>query len=99
VEAQSLSSTNSSLSQVELGRQLFLAKGCITCHTNSRAVSSSDYWTIQIGAPDLSKFSANPEVIAMRLKDPTSVKSDTRMPNLELHKDEIEALVAFLNSK
>lgn len=99
VEAQSVSSSNSSLSQVELGRQLFLAKGCVTCHTNSRAASSSDYWTIGMGAPDLSKFSANSEVITMRLKDPTSVKSDTKMPNLELHKDEIEALVAFLNSK
>lgn len=99
VEAQSMSSSNSSLSQVELGRQLFLAKGCITCHTNSRAEAPSDAWTIQMGAPDLSKFSANSEVIAMRLKDPTSVKSDTKMPNLELHKDEIDALVAFLNSK
>ncbi|MFT3894987.1 MAG: c-type cytochrome [Anaerolineales bacterium] len=99
VEAQSVSSSNSSLSQVELGRQLFLAKGCITCHTNSRAKAPADAWTIQMGAPDLSKFSANSEVIFMRLKDPTSVKSDTKMPNLELHKDEIDALVAFLNSK
>jgi mono/diheme cytochrome c family protein len=95
VEAQN----GSSISDVELGRQLFIAKGCITCHQNSRAASSSDYWTIDMGAPNLSKFSANPEVIAMRLKDPTSVKSDTKMPNLGLSKVEIEALVAFLNSK
>jgi hypothetical protein len=95
VEAQNVSS----LPQVEYGRELFLAKGCITCHTNSRATASSDYWTIEMGAPDLSKFSANADVIAMRLKDPTSVKSDTNMPNLELDKAEIEALVAFLNSK
>lgn len=99
VEAQNVSSSNASISQVELGRQLFLAKGCITCHTNSRAASSSEYWTIEMGAPDLSKFSANPEVIFMRLKDPTSVKSDTNMPNLDLTKVEIEALVAFINSK
>lgn len=99
VEAQNVSSSNASISQVELGRQLFLAKGCITCHTNSRAASSSEYWTIEMGAPDLSKFSANPDVIFMRLKDPTSVKSDTNMPNLELTKVEIEALVAFINSK
>jgi mono/diheme cytochrome c family protein len=95
VEAQN----GSSISQIELGRQLFLAKGCITCHSNSRATSSSEYWTIEMGAPDLSKFSANPEVIAMRLKDPTSVKSDTKMPNLGLSEEEVEALVAFLNSK
>jgi hypothetical protein len=52
-----------------------------------------------MGAPNLSKFSAAPEVIFMRLKDPSSVKSDTQMPNLDLTKVEIEALVAFINSK
>jgi hypothetical protein len=88
-----------SISQVELGRQLFLAKGCITCHNNSRATRGSEYMTIGIGAPDLSKFSAAPEVLHLRLKDPTSVKSDTQMPNLELKKTEIEALIAFINSK
>lgn len=103
VEAQSKSSNEpmvpSSISQVEYGRQLFIAKGCITCHYNSKAASSSDYWTIEMGAPNLSKFSASAEVIAMRLKDPSSVKSDTNMPNLDLSKIEIEALVAFINSK
>jgi hypothetical protein len=49
--------------------------------------------------PDLSKFSADPEIIYMRLKDPTSVKSDSQMPDLGLKKYEIEALVAFINSK
>jgi hypothetical protein len=100
VEAQSKSSNViSPASQVEYGRQLFIAKGCITCHYNSRAASATEYWTIEMGAPNLSKFSASPEVIAMRLKDPSSVKSDTQMPNLDLAKDEIEALVAFINSK
>lgn len=89
---------NSSLSKVELGRQLFLAKGCITCHVNSRASLGSEYWTVPVGT-NLSNFSANPEVLFMRLKDPASVKSDTQMPNLELTKVEIEALVAFINSK
>jgi len=103
VEAQAESISHfevpSSISQVEFGKQLFIAKGCITCHINSKAGSSSDYWTIEMGAPNLSKFSANPEVIFMRLKDPSSVKSDTQMPNLDLTKVEIEALLAFINSK
>ena len=89
----------SSLSPVELGRQLFVAKGCITCHVNRKISNSSEYWTIDMGATDLSKFSANPEVLFMRLKDPASVKSDTKMPNLELREEEIEALIAFINSK
>jgi cytochrome c1 len=33
------------------------------------------------------------------LKDPALVKSDTQMPNLNLAEDEIEALIAFINSK
>lgn len=103
VEAQAKSESvvaeTSSISQVEYGKQLFIAKGCITCHYNSKAGSSSEYWTIEMGAPNLSNFSANPEIIFMRLKDPASVKSDTNMPNLELKEFEIEALVAFINSK
>lgn len=103
VEAQTNSSSEaaekSSASQVEMGRHLFIAKGCITCHANSKAGSSSDYWTIEMGAPNLSNYSANPEVLFMRLKDPSSVKSDAKMPNLDLTEAEIEALVAFINSK
>lgn len=98
-QAKSAFASNPSLSQVELGRQLFLAKGCITCHSNSKASGSTEYMTIAMGATDLSKFSASPEALHMRLKDPASVKSDTMMPNLELKKTEIEALIAFINSK
>jgi cbb3-type cytochrome oxidase cytochrome c subunit len=92
-------SMKSSPSQVELGRQLFIAKGCITCHYNDRAASRSDYWTIEMGAPDLSKYSSAPEILFIRLKDPAAAKSDTNMPNLNLKKEEMEALVAFINSK
>lgn len=103
VEGQSKESSEisieSSASQVELGRQLFIAKGCITCHYNDRAADRSEYWTIEIGATDLSNFSASPEVLFVRLKDPAAAKSDTKMPNLGLKKTEIEALVAFINSK
>ena len=70
VQAKSGLTSDSSLSQVELGRQLFLAKGCITCHNNSRATRSSEYMTIGMGAPDLSKFSASAEALRMRLKGP-----------------------------
>ena len=92
-------SIESSPSQIELGRQLFLAKGCITCHYNSRAADRDEYWTIEIGAPDLSKYSAHPEVLFIRLKDPLAAKSDAKMPNLELKETEIEALIVFINSK
>jgi hypothetical protein len=103
VEAQgkqsSAVSVESSPSQIELGRKLFLAKGCITCHINSRAADRNEYWTIDIGAPNLSDYSAHPEVLFIRLKDPVAAKSDTKMPNLGLKETEIEALIAFINSK
>ncbi len=102
VDAQSSSSfempVDPSISQVELGRRLFLAKGCIGCHVNTKA-NQSDYWTVEIGAPNLSNFSASPEALRLRLKDPALVKSDTQMPNLNLSDAEIEALIAFINSK
>ena len=103
VEAQSKSSfdmtIDSSVSQVELGRQLFIAKGCITCHVNSKATPDSEYWTIEMGAPNLSNFSASPEILFLRLKDPAAAKSDTQMPDLGLKETEINALIAFINSE
>jgi len=102
-EAQGKESSDLSMgaspSQVELGRQLFLAKGCITCHYNDRAADRNDYWTIDMGAPDLSKYSAHAEVLFIRLKDPVAAKSDSKMPNLELKETEILALIAFINSR
>ncbi|MDQ3005279.1 MAG: cytochrome c [Chloroflexota bacterium] len=103
VEAQGKSVSeamvDSSVSQVELGRQLFLAKGCITCHVNNKAASNSEYWTIEMGATNLSNFNASPEILFLRLKDPAAAKSDTQMPNLGLKETEINALIAFINSE
>lgn len=89
---------NPSISPVELGGRLFVAKGCITCHANNKVVHASEYWVIDAG-PNLTKFSASPEALRLRLKDPSSVKLDTQMPNLNLTGAEIEALIAFINSK
>jgi len=88
----------SSVSQVEIGRQLFIAKGCITCHFNDKATIDADM-TILMDAPNLSKYSGSPEYLRMRLDDPASVKADTWMPDLNLSDAEIEALIAFINSK
>jgi hypothetical protein len=98
-ESASKVSPESSVSQVEVGRQLFIAKGCITCHYNDRAGSRSEYLTIDLGAPNLSNYSSAPEILFIRLKDPAAAKSDTKMPQLGLKQTEIEALVAFINSK
>jgi uncharacterized membrane protein len=102
VEAQTDTSSQpaseASISQVEYGRRLFIAKGCVTCHVNDKAFAK-DSIHIDMGAPNLTNFSASPEALKLRLKDPTLVKSDTNMPNLNLSETEIEALIAFINSK
>lgn len=92
--------SDESISQVELGQQLFVAKGCITCHVNANVPNSDEYWTIDPeGATNLTNFSASPEVLRIRLKNPKDAKSNTQMPKLNLSDAEIEALIAFINSK
>jgi len=102
VEAQSQSSSDAeievpSVLQAEVGQQLFVAKGCVTCHVNNKLelVSASG---IVGGAPDLTNYSASPDALRSWLKDPVSVKPTTWMPNLHLSDAEIEALIAFINS-
>jgi mono/diheme cytochrome c family protein len=104
VEAEGESSpkvaSDASVSLVELGQQLFVAKGCVTCHVNAKVPNYYDYWTINVeGATNLTNFSASPEVLRIRLKDPSAAKSNSQMPQLNLSEDEIEALIAFINSK
>ncbi|OGO36262.1 MAG: hypothetical protein A2Z03_07885 [Chloroflexi bacterium RBG_16_56_8] len=85
----------SSASQIELGRKLFTAKGCVTCHVNNKAAAPS--FSVEAG-PNLSNYKASPEYLRMWLKDPVSVKPLTQMPNLGLSEAEMEALIAFINS-
>jgi cytochrome c oxidase subunit 2 len=95
-------SSASGPSQAEQGKALFLAKGCATCHQH--AAVQTDY-RVAIG-PDLTHYSNSPEFLRRWLADPQSVRPQTApaygpsgvMPNLHLSPDEIEALIAFLNS-
>ena len=52
-----------------------------------------------MGAPDLSIYASDPDLLRTRLKNPSDVNASTKMPNLGLKEDEIEALIAFINSK
>ncbi len=83
-------------SQADLGRALFLAKGCVICHSHDavRDVRKS-FADFNVG-PNLSSVSRSPDYVRVWLKDPSLLKPATQMPNLALSKDEIEALIAFL---
>lgn len=80
----------------ERGRRLFVAKGCVTCHTHSDSRSELGNYAPELTgkkfAPSyLAEFLANPSI------KPPTVK-DLGMPNLNLKQPEIASLVAFINS-
>lgn len=84
------------MSADERGRRLFVAKGCVTCHTHSD--SKAEFVDV---APELTGKKFAPGYLAEFLANP-AIKPPTvkvlRMPNLNLRQQEISALVAFINS-
>ncbi len=87
---------DASISQIEIGHRLFIAKGCMVCHSH-RETNSIREFGVDIG-PELTHKAFSPEYLRMWLKDPRAVKPSTQMPTLGLSDAEIEALIAFLNA-
>lgn len=104
--AQSQMTTNAALASAEttrpvqpdLGRSLFLAKGCIVCHQNDKiSVTDKGFFQVRVG-PNLTNLSIDAEFLRRWLKDPSAVKPGTEMPTLGLSDEEINALAAFLTA-
>jgi cytochrome c2 len=89
-------SASLALSQVEVGRQLFIAKGCMVCHSHSETNTVREIFVDS--GPNLTNIKASPEYLRLWLKDPKAAKSTAQMPNLGLKETEIEALIAFINA-
>jgi len=51
-----------------------------------------------LGAPDLTHYQPDPDFVRRWLRDPSAVRPGSNMPNLRLSDDEIEALLAFLQT-
>ena len=75
------------------GQAVFLAKGCATCHPHASVQGRG----LKVG-PDLTGYRGDPLFLRRWLHDPAAVRPNTEMPNLNLHPDEIEALVSFLTT-
>jgi cytochrome c553 len=73
-----------------LGRALFVAKGCSSCHGLPGDPSHHGF------APSLSNLGLSAAYLRLWLSDPKALKPGTLMPNLGLKPGEIEALTAFL---
>lgn len=84
-------------SQVDQGRDLFIAKGCMVCHSHADTNAVREFG-VDMGL-NLTDLTFGAEYLRLWLKDPSSVKPATLMPNLELSAEEIEALIAFINDK
>lgn len=78
----------------EVGRVLFGLKGCNICHHHDELPSESNL----LGAPNLTHYQPDPEFVHRWLSDPRAIRRYTSMPNLNLSEDEIEALLAFLQT-
>lgn len=91
------------------GEDLFGDLACINCHAiRGYETADGQAATARIG-PDITHFAARdtfagavldnePEVVAEWLRNPQALKPGAQMPNLNLSDEEIEALVAYLES-
>lgn len=88
------------LSDAARGRQLFAAKGCVSCHIHSAVDVTGE---MQAVGPDLSNRAFATEYLTKFLADPgiktTPAANGWKMPNPQLRPHEIAALVAFINTR
>ena len=102
--ASGTSAPNDGISEIgeqpaaDLGADIFVAKGCVICHTHAEISDEYVVFKNNFG-PNLTGYSAAPVFLQLWLSDPTAVKPDTKMPNLGLSEVEIEALISFLNEE
>ena len=80
-----------SISPVERGRALFVAKGCNACHTNADLVDRPDNQQIKVG-PELGGHRLAREYVIQKIKNPAS----QTMPDLKLSDAEVAAIATFL---
>ncbi len=88
------------LSDEDRGRQLFVAKGCVSCHTKLDDEAFAGIRTAAVG-PSLTGRVFPQDYLVMKIKNPAEGRSTSGanavMPRLELDVPEIEALVRYLN--
>lgn len=86
----------------ERGRQLFVAKGCVTCHEKRDDPVVQRHHVVSVG-PALTGRTWPAEWLATKLANPAGtqggLRGDLPMPNLGLSQPEIGALVAYVNGR
>lgn len=80
----------------ERGAALFVNRGCITCHEH--AALGYEGTIIGVG-PRLTTYRNSPDFLRSWLRNPAALKPGATMPTLGLAEEEIDALIAFINSE
>jgi mono/diheme cytochrome c family protein len=84
------------------GRALFVAKGCIGCHTKTDDAALDDYQEMRVG-PDLTNRNLPAAWLVQKITDPASLRSGARpatfMPQLEVTVAEAQAIASYLNAR
>jgi cytochrome c551/c552 len=86
------------LSEVERGRRMFVAKGCVTCHVHRDVAVQGEVNDV---GPELTQRRFAADYLAKFLRDPGIKPSSTgkRMPNPELREKDLAPLIAFINAE
>jgi mono/diheme cytochrome c family protein len=88
------------LAPTERGRDLFVARGCVSCHMKRDDKELGNRADVRL-APDLTGRGFEREWLAAKLADPARNRVRfsewVEMPNLGLNEREITALVSYLN--
>ena len=82
----------------EVGRRLYVAKGCVSCHTHADVRPTNAVG----GAPDLTERRYAAPYLGKLLENPSAVlktNGTIGMPALELKPHEIAAITAFINAE
>jgi hypothetical protein len=82
----------------EVGRRMFVAKGCVSCHSHAQVAPTNHVG----GAVDLTERRYTAAYLGKLLEDPSAVVKNGAtigMPDLELKPHEIAALTAFINAE
>lgn len=90
------------LSAPQIGRHLFVAKGCVTCHVKRDDPEVLERGQLSVG-PELTGRAFAADWLAQKLADPAKNRvrfsEYAEMPNLGLATGEIAALVSYINER
>jgi cytochrome c oxidase subunit 2 len=83
---------------VQTGASLFVTKSCLACHRKNSSTSCPSLINFAEKPLIVGKVPNTPENLRKWLKNPTSIKKGSRMPNLGLADEEIELLVEYIQT-